>query len=192
VRNRTKLQILGILILLGGGALLTGCKSTPDLSSANAQKLIQAKYDATPAAGANISVNDLGMRQGFTAKYWVRTKEYPNKFWADFTLTPDGKKAVALPSGKDVIEWRPESADDKNYAITVISVATSHLKAKDVKDPQDEVGGTKSTTYTESVSLDGVPSGLQEIAHNPGNQLSVRRTATFAVDGGAWKLESIN
>ena len=155
MRNRTKLQILGILVLLSGGALLTGCKSAPDLSAADAQKLIQAKYDATPAAGANISVNDLGMRQGFTAKYWTRTKEYPNKFWADFTLTPDGKKAVALPSGKDVIEWRPESADDKNYAITVISVATNHLKAKDVKDPQDEVGGTKSVIYTESVSLDG-------------------------------------
>lgn len=192
MRNRTKLQILGILVLLSGGALLTGCKSAPDLSAADAQKLIQAKYDATPAAGANISVNDLGMRQGFTAKYWTRTKEYPNKFWADFTLTPDGKKAVALPSGKDVIEWRPESADDKNYAITVISVATNHLKAKDVKDPQDEVGGTKSVIYTESVSLDGVPPALQDIAHNPGNQLSVKRTATFAVDGGAWKLQSIN
>ena len=192
MRNRAKLQILGILVLLSGGALLTGCKSAPDLSSADAQKLIQAKYDATPAAGANISVNDLGMRQGFTAKYWTRTKEYPNKFWADFTLTPDGKKAVALPSGKDVIEWRPESADDKNYAITVISVATNHLKAKDVKDPQDEVGGTKSTTYTESVSLDGVPQALQDIAHNPGNQLSFKRTATFAVDGGTWKLQSIN
>lgn len=190
--NQAKLQIVGMLIVLSGGMLLTGCKSTPDLSSADAQKLIQAKYDATPAAGANISVNDLGMRQGFTAKYWTRTKEYPNKFWADFTLTPDGKKAVALPSGKDVIEWRPESADDKNYAITVISMATNHLKAKDVKDPQDEVGGTKSATYTESVSLDGVPPALQDIAHNPGNQLSFKRTATFAADGGAWKLQSIN
>jgi hypothetical protein len=192
VRNLAIFKIMGMLVVLSGGVLLTGCKSAPDLSAADAQKLIQAHYDATPAAGANLAVDDLGMRQGFTAKYWVRTKEYPNKYWADFTLTPDGKKVVALPSGKDVIEWRPESADDKNYSITVISMATNHLKARDVKDPQDEVGGTKASTYTESVSLDGVPPALQDIAHNPGNQLSFKRTATFALDGGAWKVQSIN
>jgi len=46
--------------------------------------------------------------------------------------------------------------------------------------------------YTEAVSLDGVPSALQDIAHNPGNKLSTKKTATFAVDTGAWKLQSIN
>jgi hypothetical protein len=36
-----------------------------------------------------------------------------------------------------------------------------------------------------------VPAPLQEIAHNPGNKLSGKKTATFSLDGGAWKLASI-
>ena len=77
-------------------------------------------------------------------------------------------------------------------SVIVTAVATNHLKAKDVKDPQDDVGGTKTAVFTESVSLDGVPGPLQDIAHNPGNKLSTKKTATFVVDGGAWKLSSIN
>ena len=130
------------------------------------------------------------MRQGATAKYWDRTKVYPNKYWADFTLTADGKKAIKLLSGGDVIQWRPSSADDKNYSVVVTTVATNHLKAHDVKDPQDDVGGTKAAIYTEAVSLDGVPGPLQDIAHNPGNKLSTKRTATFSLDGGVWKVSS--
>ena len=132
------------------------------------------------------------MRQGATAKYWDRTKVYPNKYWADFVLTPEGKKAMTLAGGGDTIQWRPQSPDDKTFSVVVTTVATNHLKAKDVKDPQDEVGGTKSVVYTEAVSLDGAPSALADIAHNPGNKLSTKRTATFSLDGGAWKLESIN
>ena len=49
------------------------------------------------------------MRQGITAKYWKRTTIYPNKFWADFKLTAEGKKVVKLPKGGDVIQWRPDS-----------------------------------------------------------------------------------
>jgi hypothetical protein len=30
------------------------------------------------------------------------------------------------------------------------------------------------------------------MAHDPGNKLSTKRTATFALEAGAWKLESIN
>jgi hypothetical protein len=160
------------------------------LTAAQAQALIQAKYDATPAVGANITVDDLGMRQGITAKYWDRTKVYPNKFWADFTLTADGKKAVVVPGG--VIQWRPTSQTDKTFSVVVTTVATNHLKARDVKDPQSDVGGTKSAEFTEAVSLDGVPGALQDIAHNPGNKLSYKKTATFALDGAAWKLQSIN
>ena len=44
-----------------------------------------------------------------------------------------------------------------------------------MKDPQDEVGGTKSVVFTEAVNLDGVPDALQDIAHNPGNKLSTKR-----------------
>jgi len=192
VRNMLNLRVFTGMLILGACLLINGCKSAPELTAANAQALIQAKYDQDPALGAPITVNDLGMRQGVTAKYWDRSKAYPNKYWADFTLTADGKKFVKLPSGKDVIEWRPESLEDKNFSVVITSAAANHLKAHDVKDPQDEVGGTKSAAFTEAVSLDGVPPALQDIAHNPGNKLSTKRTATFALDGGAWKLSSIN
>ena len=185
------LKGLGAVALLGAGLVLTGCKSAPELTAANAQTLIQAKYDQDPAVGAAITVTDLGMRQGAAAKYWDRTKVYPNKYWADFTLTADGKKALKAPGGGDVIQWRPQNENDKSYSVVVTAVATNHLKAHNVQDPQDEVGGTKSSVFTEAVSLDGVPSALQDIAHDPGNKLSTKRTATFALEGGAWKLSSI-
>jgi len=176
---------------MGAGMLLSGCKSAPELTAAQAQALIQAKYDQTAAVGANIAVDDLGMRMGATDNYWKRTTIYPNKFWADFKLTDEGKKALKLPGGGDVIKWRPDNADDKGYSIVVVTVAANHLKVRDVKDPVDEVGGTKSTVFAESVNLDGVPDALQQIAHNPGNKLSSKKTATFALDGGAWKLAGI-
>lgn len=191
MRITKNLQFLGAAALLGVGLLAAGCKSAPELTAANALALIQAKYDQTPAVGANITVSDQGMIQGATAKYWERTLVYPNKFWADFKLTPDGKKALKLPDGSDTIKWRPETAEDKSFSVIVTTVAANHLKAHDAKDPQDDTGGTKSVVYTEGVSLDGVPAPLQEIAHNPGNKLSSKKTATFVLDGGAWKLQSI-
>jgi hypothetical protein len=136
-------------------------------------------------------VDDLGIREGITAKYWVRTKVYSNKYWADFALTADGKKAVKLADGGDTIQWRPQSAEDKNYSVVVTTVATNHLKARGVQDPHDEAGGTKSVVFTEAVSLDGVPDALQDIAHDPGNKLSTKRTATFTLVDGVWKLTSI-
>ena len=190
VKNTAKISLFGALALLGAGMLLTGCK--PDLTQANAQALIQAKYDQTAPVGATITVDEVGLKQGATAKYWTITKMYPNKYWADLTLTPDGKKAVKLVSGGDVIQWRPASLEDKKFSVVVQTVAANHLKAKDLKDLQDEVGGNKSVEYTESVVLDGVPAPLQEIAHNPGNKLSSKHQAFFALDGSAWKLQSIN
>jgi hypothetical protein len=190
-----KFFVFGVLALLGAGWMLTGCKSAPDLTQANAQAMIQAKYDQDPAVGANITVNHLGLSQGITSKLWALTKVYPNKYWADYTLTADGKKAVKLPGGGDVIQWRPENADDKGYSVIVVTVAANHLKAHDVKDPQDEVlpGVTtaKGAEYVEGVNLDGVPDGVVEIAHDPGNKLSTKRQADFSLDGGAWKLHSI-
>src|ERR1700760_760488 len=85
----------------------TGCKSAPDLTSTQALAFVQAKYDQTPPVATTILVHEAGIRQGVMAKLWERTKVYPNKLWADFKLTPDGKKAVTLPGGGDVIEWRP-------------------------------------------------------------------------------------
>lgn len=190
-----KMLSLGAVALLSAGVFLAGCKSAPELTQADASKLIQAKYDQAAPVGTNITVNDLGMRQGVTAKYWTKSKDYPNKFWADFTLTADGKKALKLPGGGDVIQWRPETATDKNYSVIVVTVAANHLKVHDVTNIQDEVlpGVTtaKGATFTEAANLDGVPDALQNIAHNPGNKLSTKRQADFSLEDGAWKLHSI-
>lgn len=185
-------KILGIVAALGAGLLLAGCKSAPELTAAQAQALIQASYDQSPAAGVSIVVHDLGMQQGVTAKYWDRSKAYPNHVWADFKLTDAGKKAVTVAGGGDIIQWRPESAEDKNFSVMLTTVATNHLKARNVADPQDEGSGTKTSVFTETVNLDGIPSPLQDMAHAAGNRLSSKKTATFALDGGAWKLQSIN
>jgi hypothetical protein len=190
-----KLQALGALAILGAGMTLTGCKSAPELTAANAQALIQASYDQTAPVGASITVDDLGMRQGIAAKYWTRTKEYPNRFWADFALTDDGKKVAKLPSGGDVIQWRPDNATDTHYSIIVVTTVANHLKAHDINNIQDEVVPGVDTAmgaaYTEGVNLDGVPGPLQDIAHNPGNKLSTKRHADFSLEDGAWKLHSI-
>ena len=192
MKNAVKIGVFGVLAFLGAGLLLTGCKSAPELTQANALALIQAKYDQTPPVGANIAVGDLGMRQGVTDRYWDRTTVYPNRFWADFTLTPEGKKALKLPKGGEVIQWRPENAGDNGYSIVVVTAAANHLKARDIKEIQDETGGGKGADFTESIVWDGVPGPLQDIAHNPGNKLSAKRHAEFVLDGGAWKLQGIN
>ena len=196
MKNAGRVQAIGTMALLAAGLWLQGCKSTPELTQSDAQALIQAKYDQTPPAGATITIDDLGMRQGVTAKYWTKTKDYPNRFWADFTLTPEGKKALTLAKGGDVIQWRPESATDTHFSVIAFTVAANHLKAHDVGALQDEVlpgaaAAAKEAMYTESVSLDGVPGPLTEIAHNPGNKLSTKHQADFAFEAGAWKLHSI-
>src|SRR6516164_9071424 len=104
------MKALGASALLVAGMVLTGCKSAPELTETQAVSLIQAKYNQTPPAAITLVVDDLGMRQGATGKLWDRTKVYPNKFWADFKLTDEGKKAVKLANGGDVVEWRPASA----------------------------------------------------------------------------------
>ncbi|MGD0737836.1 MAG: hypothetical protein ABR976_22105 [Terracidiphilus sp.] len=191
------MKVLGGLAVLGAGLLIGGCRHAPDLTAANAQALIQADYDSKAAAGALIKVDDLGLRQGLTAKYWDLTKVYPNKMWADYTLTADGKKVLTLKAGGDVIQWRPDTVGGTgtNFSFYVVAVAANHLKVKDVQDPQDEVlpgvATAKSATFNESVDLTGVPAGLAEIAHNPGNKLSSKKTANFELANGAWKLHSI-
>jgi hypothetical protein len=195
VKKALNLKVFGVLVLAGAGLILAGCKSAPELTQANALAMIQAKYDQTPPAGFDVTVNDQGMGEGVIAKYWAGTKRYPNGFWADFTLTPEGKKLVKLPGGGDVIQWRPEKPKDPHYAITVVTLAVNHLKAHDVTDIQDEVlpgaSTAKGATFTESVSLEGVPDAMQGIAHNPGNKLSAKRHADFVFDGTAWSLKSI-
>lgn len=195
MRNARKVFIFGILGFLGVGLLLSGCKSAPELTQAQAQALIQAKYDATPAVGANIVVDQIGLGEGLAAKYWERGVLYPNRYWADFKLTPEGKKAVTLPNGGDVLQWRPENAEDKRYSVVVVTVAANHRKAQDLKDVQDEtvpgVSIAKGVAFSEAVNLDGVPAPLVGIAHNPGNKLSTKRQADFSFENGAWTLHSI-
>ena len=185
------LKVLGAIALMGAGLMvLAGCKSAPELATADAQKMIEAKYDAQPAAGVNITVSDLGMQQGANGKLWTRTKVYPNRYWADFTLTADGKKALKLASGGDTIQWRPNSVDDKSFAIVITTTTATRPKIKEVQAPQT-VGDTKTVEFTEAVNLEGVNDVLQQIAHNPGNKLSDKKMANFVLDNGAWKLDSI-
>ena len=186
---------LGVLFVGLSGLIVVGCKSAPDLTPTQALALVQAKYDQTAPVGTNILVNDAGMRAGATAKLWDRTKVYPNKLWADFKLTAEGKKAVTLPGGGDVIEWRPDSLDDQNYTIVMTTVAANHLRAHDMGDLQDEMmsgsAASKEGKFTEGVNLTGVPQLLQDIAHNPGNKLSTRKQADFTLENGSWTLKSI-
>jgi hypothetical protein len=100
-----------------------------------------------------------------------------------------------LPGGGDVIEWRPQSADDKNYTVVMTTVAANHLKAKDMGEVTDEMIAGADTAkvgkYAEVVNLTGVPQVLQDIAHNPGNKLSMRKEADFALVNGTWTLKTI-
>ena len=195
VKNTLRMKTLGVAALLGVGMVVAGCKSAPDLTQSQAQSMIQAKYNQGTPVGTAIVVNDAGMGQGALAKLWDRTKVYPNKYWADFKLTDAGKKAVTLSGGGDVIEWRPDSATDTKYFVTMTTVAASPLKALNVGTPSDEmVAGAdtaKGVDYTEGVDLTGVPDVLQQIAHNPGNQLSSKRHADFVLTNGAWTLKGI-
>jgi len=191
VKNAGKLFALGVLGIVGAGLLLAGCKSAPELTQAEAQALIQAKYDQAAPTGAVILVDEAGLARGVTAKYWERTKVY-NRFWGDFTLTPEGKKVLTLQQGGDVIHWQPQNAGDKSYTISIVTVATSHKKAHVTGDPQDDVNSTKTVSYTENVNLEGLPNDLKAMAGGIGNRLSSSHVATFALDGGAWKLQSTN
>lgn len=195
MRHSNKLRALGVVGLMGSGLLLAGCKSTPPLTQDQAQTLIQAKYDKQAADPITINLSKDGMGMGITDGYWKLTKVYPNRYWADYTLTDDGKKAVKLSGGGDVIQWRPQSATDATYSINVQTAAANHLKARDLHQVSDEtlpgVDTAKGVDYTEGLDMTGVPQPLQDIAHNPGNQLSTKRHADFALENGAWVLHGI-
>jgi hypothetical protein len=199
VRNRLQGRVWGATVgmvgLLAVGMALAGCKSAPDLSKSQALALIQADYDHGTPQPVSIQVNNDGMVQGAQAKYWNRTTIYPNKYWADFKLTDEGKKVVTLPNGGDKIEWRPDSADDTKYTYRLLTAQANHFKAREVGDIADEmiagVDTAKGADFIEGVDLTGVPDLLQQIAHSPGNRLSAKRHADFALVNGAWTVHSI-
>jgi hypothetical protein len=191
VKNAVKFQTLAALVLLGAGGFLTGCKSAPDLTQDQAKTMIQAKYDKDPGTVFNIAVNDRGMQQGVTAKYWLGVKRYPNGYWGDFKLTPDGMKVLKLQSGGDTIQWRPEGPSDPNYTINVVPLVPNKLKIRNPGDVQT-VADTRTVTYMEDVDLSNLPAPLQALADNPANKLSLKRMATFTLANGAWTLQSID
>ena len=49
----------------------------------------------------------------------------------------------------------------------------------------------KSGRYTEVVNLTGVPQMLQDLARYPGNKLSTKKEADFALVNGTWTLKTI-
>ena len=82
-----------------------------------------------------------------------------------------------------------------NYTVVVMTVASNHLRAHDMGDLQDEMlagsAAAREGKYTEGVNLTGVPQALNDIAHHPGNKLSTRKQADFALENGTWTLKSI-
>ncbi len=190
MKNAVKIQTLAALVLLGASGFLAGCNSTPDLTQDQAKAMIQAKYDKDPGTVFNIAVNDRGMQQGVHANLWLGVKRYPNGYWGDFKLTPDGAKVLKLQSGGDTIQWRPDGPNDPTYTIIVVPLVTSKLKTRSIGDVQT-IADTRTVTYMEDVDLSNLPEGLQAIAQNPGNKLSTQRVATFALVNGAWTLHSI-
>jgi hypothetical protein len=190
VKIAGKMQALVAMALLSAGFVVAGCKSAPELTKQQAQSLIQAKYDSLEPQTVSISINDRGMQQGVTAAYWTGLKRYPNGYWGDFKLTPAGQKALKLVEGGDVIQWRPAAPQDPHYALAVTSVASVKLKADDLGDVTDS-GDNKTISFNEQLDLTPLPAPLAEMAHNPGNRLSTKKTATFVLNNGTWALQSI-
>ena len=190
MKNAVKIQTLAALVLLGAGGFLAGCKSVPELTQDQAKTMIQAKYDKDPGTVFNIAVDDVGMQKGVHANYWLGVKRYPNGYWGDFKLTPDGVKVVKLPSGGDTILWHPDTPKDPRYSIIVIPLVTSKLKVRSPGDVQ-MLADNRTVTFMEDVDLSSLPAPLQGIAQNPFNKLSTQRVATFTLVDGAWTLKSI-
>ena len=186
-----KMQALVALALLGAGLIVAGCKSAPELTKEQAQALIQAKYDSMPGTPFVVAVNDLGMQEGVTAGYWVGVKRYPNGYWGDFKLTPAGEKVLKFNDGGNALQWRPLQPQDPNYTIAITPSVNTKLKADNFGDVEN-LGSNKIVTFSEEVDLSAFPAPLQGLAHNPGNRLSNRRTATFVLNNNAWALQSID
>lgn len=190
VKSALRIHALAVLALLSVGGFATGCKLAPDLTQDQAKAMLQAKYDKDSSTAFSIAVDDAGMQRGVDAKYWIGIRRYSNGYWGDFKLTPEGAKAVKLPNGGDVIQWRPDTPDDSNYMIVVVPIAPVKFNVQNVGNVETIVD-SRTVSYTEDVDLSGLPAPLQNIAQNPGNQLHVRRIATFALANGAWTLQSM-
>ncbi len=190
VKSAVKIQAFAALVLLGAGAYLAGCKSAPELTQDQAKAMIQARYDQDPGSSFHVVVDDSGMQQGVQAKYWAGVKRYPNGYWGDFKLSPDGAKLVKLASGGDTIQWRPDSPSDPQYVVTLTTLAPVKHQARDIGDVET-LSDKRSVRFTEDADLSSLPAPLRSIAQNPGNELSTQRVANFTLVNGAWTLESV-
>ena len=65
------------------------------------------------------------------------------------------------------------------------------LRARDLGDIQDS-GDNKTVSFVEELNLSSIPAPLADIAHNPGNRLTTKKTAEFVLNNGTWALQSIN
>ncbi len=190
VKNWMHAERVSAMVMVCAGMLAAGCKSAPDLTRDHATSMIQANYAQAAPAPAVVVVNDLGMREGVTAKYWEGVKRYPNGYWADFKLTDDGMKLVKMASGGDTITWRPDGPNDPHYSVTLTTLAPVPLKPDQIGDVEDN-GAGKVVSFTEVEDLSGLPGALQGIARNPGNTLTTQRQANFVLTNGAWTLQSV-
>ncbi|MGH9563690.1 MAG: hypothetical protein ACRD3S_19730 [Terracidiphilus sp.] len=190
MKSAVKMQVFAALVLLGAGAFLAGCKAAPELTQDQAKAMIQAKYDHDPGSVFHVVVDDAGMQLGVQAKYWNGVKRYPNGYWGDFKLTPDGAKLVKLASGGDTIQWRPENPGDPSYLIAMVTVAPVKHSARNIGDVQT-LTDKRAVRFTEDADLSSLPAILHSIAQGPGNQLSAQRVANFTLVNGAWTLDSI-
>jgi len=193
VKRASIFRILGALLIMSAGLALSACKSVPPLAQADAQKLIQAYYEQQPPTNVNIYVDSTGLRQGYDAKYWKLTKVYPNKRWADYDFTDDGKKVLMQDGGATTIQWRPDDQGKAHFYVN--TVQTNHPGITEVSDPQDDVVAgvdtAKSCKFTLDANLNGAPDPVKQMAHDVGNILSSRHTADFALENGNWKVHDI-
>jgi len=194
VKSVMKLQLWGAVLIMGAGLAVTGCKSAPALSQADAQKLIQDYNDQQPPISTHIYVDYNGLKQGVDAKYWKVVKAFPaNKNWGDLDLTDEGKKVFKLEDGTTTIHWRPDEQNKGHFYVD--TVVGSHPKISEVSEPQDDVvpgvDTAKSCKFTATANLDAQPDKVKQMAHLQGNILTGRHTAEFALDNGAWKIHAI-
>jgi hypothetical protein len=152
--------------------------------------MIQAKYDQDPGSVFHLVVDDGGMQLGVQAKYWTGVKRYPNGYWGDFKLTPEGAKLVKLTSSGDTIQWRPDNPSDSNYMISMVTVTPVKRSPRSIGDVQT-LTDKRAVRFTEDVDLSSLPASLHSIAQGPGNDLSKQRVANFSLANGAWALDSV-
>ena len=194
MKSALNLKFWGAVLVMSAGFTVTGCKSAPELTQADAQKLIQAYNDQQPPIPVHIYVDYNGLKQGVDAKYWKVVKAFPaNKNWGDLELTDEGKKVYKLEDGTTMIHWRPDEQNKGHFYVDTLK--GMHPKISEVSEPQDDVvpgaDTAKSCKFTATVNLDGVPDTVNKMAHDQGNILTGRHTAEFVLENGAWKVHEI-